>query len=135
MNSLSIFIYAADIINALNGVILFLVIVSTALAIITMVLYPIAKNDADGYSEGTIKKQADGIAAFFGKMLKSSLIVSATSMFFLVVVPTQTTMYLIAGSEISEEVATSERGKEVLNRVYDIIDRKLIELTKESTQK
>jgi hypothetical protein len=66
--------------------------------------------------------------------VKGFLIVWLTALTLYVVVPTQQTIYLIAGSQAGEAVATSETGQEILNDIQEVIKHQLGQLKSKETK-
>ena len=60
--------------------------------------------------------------------VKGFIIIWLTALTLHVAIPTQQTIYLIAGSEAGEAVVTSEAGQEIINDIQQVIKHQLGEL-------
>lgn len=101
MNNLSWFIYLADVIPGLGGLLVFVTIVCVFGFFLHMFLVWV--------SEDLVKPNYNVLAIIIAIALLSCLI------------PSKETLYLIAGSETAEAVATTEVGQEVLNDIHEVI--------------
>lgn len=113
MNNLSWFIYLADVIPALGGLAVFLSFFLGVGIFFYLLLAGVEDYAFQGVVEGSVKP-------------KYSLIILCLSlMLFSVFLPSREALYLIAGSETAEAVATSEVGQEVLDDIHEVIQAQL----------
>jgi hypothetical protein len=108
MNSLSLFLYLADV---SSGIAILLLIIASISAIVISV-YAMACAE-EGYP-------------FKFWLLLVPILCGITA----VLIPSKSAMYLIAGSELGEVVITSESGQEILNDVKLAIQQQIKELQK-----
>ncbi len=113
MNSLSWFLYLADIIPMLGFIIGQAVIVVIVLGGIGMAFWFFATLDDDDFPKPPFKR-------FFAVVIVMGLIGVLT--------PSKQTIYLIAGSEAGEYVVTSPEGQEIINDIKAIIKSQIEEL-------
>lgn len=107
MNSLSWFLYLADVIGNVKGVLILFCIISGSL----MAVWSIAKFGFHDDEDAVIfVKSTKHLPYFF---LFCTLLAS--------IIPSRDTIYLIAGSEAGETVVTSEAGKEILEDIQEVI--------------
>jgi len=117
MNSISWFLYAVDVLGGISKIVEilgFCVGVGTVLYLIAMAVIHVDIYDDD--------KQKIHIAQVW-KQLKINIKIFLIASLIGAVIPSSKTMYLIMGSEVSEEIVTSETGQ----RVQDAINKKLDE--------
>lgn len=123
MNSLSWFLYLADVLPSLASTV-------GVPAVIVAICAPIAVGFVWMMSQdsGAPQDIRDNIT----KALKATIFKLVPACFVLIVlaslVPSKETIYLIAGSEASEFVVTSDYGQEVLGDIKSIIEAQLEEL-------
>ena len=108
MNMLSLFLYLADI---SSGIVIILFIIG-AISSLVILMYAIVCAES-GYS-----------------FKFRYLLVPILPLIIAALIPSKSTMYLIAGSELGEVVVTSESGQEVLNDLKLAIRQQLKELQK-----
>lgn len=109
MNNLSWLIYVADMVGNLSGLLTGIIVMAVAL---TIIMGCIA---VDSYDEEY--KKSYGKKAY--KFLKLALLCGVLS----VVVPSKNTLYLIAASEMGEQVIQTETAKKVelyLNKLLEL---------------
>lgn len=114
MNTLSWMIYAADALGNVKGLLMAIGIISLAVGLIAMMVLAIGGADGD-VEPGSWKKP-----------LRFSWIPIASGL-FAAVLPSSTTVYMIAASEAGEAIVTSQDGKEMLSDVQSLIRKKLKE--------
>lgn len=102
MNSLTIFLYLADVLQNIGGVLFAISLISFIVTSGT-VLYCLLEGEN------------------LPKFLVFSTIVAVIFAFLAALIPEPKTMYLMAGSEVGEMVVTSEEGKAVISDVRDAI--------------
>ena len=122
MNSLSWFLYLADVIGNVQGVLV------TLSVILTMATFPwlICKLIGDD----SYNKKEKEIAKAFSFVPWLALAAATLA----AIIPSKETIYLIAGSEAGEAVVASETGQEILNDIKEVIQHQLSEL-KGTTEK
>lgn len=110
MNSLTLFLYLADIIGNLQ--VLFAWIGGLALVGFAVPIARVFLTNIDrSYDLLTYKK---GLAF-------TTALIAIVAFTFCSLVPSKQTMYLMAGSEVGEMVVTSEEGKAVLSDIREAI--------------
>lgn len=127
MNSLSWLIYFADVIPNLIALpisVLFGLLIFTAVGV-----------DTDKH--GNRCSDYPFYALFNGNRFHQILVfvVIPILILMIILVPSRLTIYLIAASEVSEQMATSEKGSAMLKDISDIIEFKLDDIRKELTDK
>lgn len=122
MNSLSWFLYLADVIGNIQGLLIFFAVIS---GLSTLVWF-----FAKAYSV-TDNDESAGRFANFTWYIPWVFVSTA---FLASVIPSKDTIYLIAGSEAGEAVVTSTEGQEILNDIKEVIRYQLGEL-KGTTEK
>lgn len=118
MNSLSWFLYLAEVTDSLKGVSIFFSIMFG----IAFVFWLAAK----AFS-GHDKEAMD--------LVRSTWFVPwvfSIATLFAVITPSKGTLYLIAGAEAGEMVVTSEAGQEILNDIKEVIQFQLSEMKGEN---
>jgi len=107
MNSLSILIYLADILPNLSVLSVILGVVLFFIGLVCCLAFADTEpgSEKDNYS----------------KWLKTSLLSWLTCLLIFVFTPEEKTIYLIAASEIAEEVVISPQGQSVLNKLDTIM--------------
>lgn len=124
MNSLSWFIYFANVLPVfvvtVNYIISIIIAGAIVLLIITAMNYDMEshyRNKSDGHIKWI---NSGGLIGGFIRTAKKlwflPIIVILTSL-----IPSEETFYLIAGSEASEAVVTSEFGQEILTDIREVI--------------
>ena len=123
MNELSFLIYLIDVFNSINsftGVMSFIAIISFIIVsfLTTVSLYCYQAQDTD-----------ENLAAYnaFQRGLKYIIVVCFIVVPLNILVPNQNTMYMIAASEVGEEVIMSPE----IDKVRTIINEKLDEILEE----
>lgn len=113
MNNLSWFIYFAEVIPSIGGLLIWVSIACIVGFILHAVFIKAHDYPLQGVTEGLVKPKYSLLALSFALATLASLI------------PSKETLYLIAGSETAEAVATSEVGQEVLNDIHEVIKAQL----------
>lgn len=117
MNSLSWFLYFADVVGNLRPA---FGVCSVFTGLATVILSIILIATSDGYNDAinfTTKKVIKIVApSFVAVLLVATLI------------PSRGTVYMIAGSEAGEFVVTSTEGKEIIGGIKEVIKHQLEEL-------
>lgn len=116
MNSLSWFLYLADVIGNVQGV---LVVATFVMCIMTFVGGVATMIGDDRYNP---KEKAVG--HYLRHCWKFTLALAVVA----AMIPSRDTIYLIAGSEAGEAVVTSEAGKEILLDIQEVIQHQLNQL-------
>jgi hypothetical protein len=110
MNSLSLFLYLADIVGSIQGIIVALFvpsIVGTFAFFIVMINY--CEDHYTGWHERGEK--------YFKRFLIAAILLSIP----LALIPSKLTMYLIASSEIGEDIASDPEVKAVLRDTIELL--------------
>lgn len=115
MNSLSWFLYFADVVGNVQGL-----LITAAVFAAFVTLFAIAAFSCE-QSYGGDKD----VAKLAGRFAKVSVVVCTLSALTAALIPTTQTIYLIAGSEAGEAVVTSPEGKEILSDIKDVIKHQL----------
>ena len=127
MNSLSWFIYLADVLPnfAWMGQVSFFFLLFGSIA--TVAVFVIANTEGSGNKDerAVVNKVCRGITVKI--LLPLSLLMLVTNL-----IPSKETIYLIAGSEAGEAVVVSEEGKEILSDIHEVIKFQLKSLKGES---
>lgn len=128
MNSLSWLIYLADIVNAVDNFFVFSIVPCTIGAIISIGIYVDLK--IDDVHDSKKERHAEATKS----ALTATWIFLAAFFFFgisLIVTPDKKTIMLIAASEFGEDIAQSDKAKNVGNKAYRALDKMLSEYLKE----
>lgn len=126
MNSLSWFIYLADILGNVSGILGVLGFFGTILGIIGIVSGRFVvwdKHYKDADTNERLDKSRTTIGNYGIRLFFAGIIFG----FLAAIIPSQKSMYMIAGSEIGETVITHPDTVEVYHEVRDIILEKLRE--------
>ncbi len=119
MNSLSWFLYLADVLPNLGGTFGIIGIVGIVVSLLTGLLATIA------YGDGAIESDAyAAIRKTCYKVLAGSLISILISAF----IPSKDTIYLIAGSEAGEYVVNTPEAQAIIDDIHEVIRHQLSEL-------
>lgn len=105
MNSLSWFLYLANVVSNLSPVLFYMIFVCGVSFVILSFVY------TETHNEGTRKK-----AAFY---LNRIFIVVLVLLGCLTILPSKETVYAIAASEFGESILTSEAGQQVLSALKE----------------
>lgn len=116
MNSLSWFLYMADVLPSLSWAVAILSIVVGAVSLLCMAFIS-DHTTTEERSAGVFRKTMVGMTW--------AVILSVLLFFVSFLVPSKETIYLIAGSEAGEYVATTPQAQEILNDVHEIIKSQL----------
>lgn len=116
MNSLSWFLYLADVIPSLGGVFVLMCVCCIMFYVVGAWIVGMEYSDREKV-----------FTPFYRKHRKKVFIFCILFAFIASVTPTQRTMYLILGSETTEAAMNSETGQRVLNAVNKKLDEYLTE--------
>jgi len=111
MNDLSLLLYFADVAERARVISLFLLIPLAGIFLIG--IFVISMEDG--------AKEATDFAKFFGRVIKRIKLTFILALVVAVISPTKTTVYLIAASEIGEDVI----GSPLADKIAAYIDRAL----------
>lgn len=126
MNSLSWLIYVADIVGNIKVIGALIIIMMIASSIMFLMSFPW---ESDCYGDDVeLPRRARKISA---KVFILCIIGTILSIF----IPSSKTIWLIAGSEIGENVLAKPETQEVLGDVYTIIQSKVKELKDKEVEK
>ena len=132
MNNISWYIYLADVLNnlghTLSGLMCFLGSVLGGFTVLTLLSFcnP-PRKDRYGEKEGE---------AFYNLRytFKKCMIISFSLLLLVIVsniiVPSRNTLLMIAGSQITQQVVTTQQGQEVLTHLSALINKKLSDMEK-----
>ena len=123
MNSLSWFLYLAEVLPNLAGTIVALSGILVVAITIVSLFRTIAVVDS-GMTLTPRKAEYKLIWGFWGKTVIPLLLLGT----LMNLIPSRETIYLIAGSEAGEAVVTSQEGQEILNDIKEVIRYQLGEL-------
>lgn len=128
MNSLSWFLYLADVIGNVQGLLVTLSVLSGT-GLFLWFLFGFIGIDSDWDAKRDVKRirvkeLSKSVVRFLWIPVMFALPAS--------LIPTRDTIYLIAGSEAGEAVVTSQEGKEILNDIKEVIQYQLGELKGEN---
>ncbi len=124
MNSLSWFLYLADVIGNVQGLLVATSVLS-GIGLSLWLLFGLLSIDSDFDVEKDVKRSrmTDHRKNVFRYLWLPVVFAFASS-----IIPSRDTIYLIAGSEAGEAVVTSEAGQEILNDIQEVIRYQLGEL-------
>jgi len=115
MNSLSWLMYTADVVAGIGGALALIVILGIGAVALRVI-----------WSMVTYSNYEDDQSLTAGKStVVKALTVVLIALLIDVLVPSKETVYLIAASEVGEQVVTSEEGKRVLGKIETWLDNKL----------
>lgn len=124
MNSLSWFLYFAEVVPSIAKLILALSLIG--LLAVFVLLFVANFTTANRWDSPETVEQKIAFKKFvFGKFWKVVISACIAGLFISALIPSKTTLYLIAGSEAGGTVVTSEEGKEVLNDIKLIIKQQI----------
>lgn len=116
MNTLSFILYLADVSGFIDRFASIIGIGGIIIAIIAFTIGQLAVTE-ENYT-GKAEEERKVVRAFAFGLLKYAMPALLLATF----IPSQKTLYLIAASEIGEEVVMSETGEKVLNIINDKLD-------------
>lgn len=128
MNKLTILLYLMDALESMSLFIWFGIIATAVAAFVTMIVYFTNKFDSTTWrtDERTAHtKEIENSAKRSSFWFTGTFIVLV---FISILIPSTQTLYLMAGSEVGEMAATSERGEQILNKIEMAIDAQLDKL-------
>jgi hypothetical protein len=122
MNTISIFLYLADVIGKISFIFVMMGLVLIACSVVWFISTAIY-NENQNYSWSKGEKKPYPVK-------QSTKLVALAFLLFTIagLIPSKDTMYLIAGSEIGETVVSSPEAKEILKDIRDVIGHQLNEL-------
>lgn len=120
MNSLSWFLYLADVIGNVRGVLILFAIIFGAVTLFWL------------FAKGCVAADDDESAKKFAHFMRFAPWIFVSVTFLVAIIPSRDTIYLIAGSEAGEAVVTSEAGQEILNDIKEVIQFQLSEMEGEN---
>lgn len=123
MNTLSWFLYLADRLPSLSGVVILMCVLFGIILILVSGTNYIVNHDHRENIDGKAKS-----SKFLEKVWFKHIPILLIPFFLALLVPTKETIYLIAGSEAGEAVVTSDEGKEILNDIHKVIKHQLSKL-------
>lgn len=119
MNSLSWLLYIADVIGNIKGVLIAFSIFLLVVLIVSWFFRALVSSDGD-YKEGGVLHSVTS-----SKLLYSSIVIFPL---IAAIIPSSTTIYMIAASEAGEVVVKSEEAREIFTGIKGIIKNKLKEV-------
>lgn len=120
MNSLSLFLYFVDVLISLSYLLHAVSMVGIAIFTAFVIGTAITCGDFLPHDRSILIKKIKPFAYALGIVMLLN-----------VVIPSERTMYLILGSELGEEMITSETGQ----RVFDVVNKRLEEYILEGSPK
>lgn len=118
MNALSLFIYFAEVSGNLGSFLSIVGWIGLISALVAGIIGFVIWGESDG------KGPWKGFVQYAKVAVVAGLITVTVSMF----IPSRDTIYMIAGSEASEAVATSATGQEILGNLEAILKAKVKEM-------
>lgn len=118
MNTVSFIIYLTYVIPTLGTIFGVATVVLGFTTLIGIIAYFCAQHDASSYRASEDDKRFPTTVL---SMLKLAGFSFATSLILAVVLPNQQTMYMIAASELGEEVIVSPEAKELYQDLRDVL--------------
>jgi heme/copper-type cytochrome/quinol oxidase subunit 2 len=128
MNKLTILLYLMDALESMSMFIWFGIIATAIAAVCTMQVYFAKKFNPSTWrtDQQTVHaKEIENSAKRASFWFIGTFIVLV---FLSILIPSTQTLYLMAGSEVGEMAATSERGEQILNKIEMAIDAQLDKL-------
>lgn len=116
MNNLSWFLYLAEVLSSTGSLAVFLSIVTGIGSIVGLILYFISMGDND-INKG---KDASAWVTFSGKLCVRFIPFFLFFSIYACLVPSKTTMYMIAASQLGEEIARTQAAGEVAKETQEI---------------
>ena len=119
MNTVSFLIYLTYVLPSLStifGIAAFVLGMATLVAIVT---YLVAKGEASSYRASDDDKR---FVVTVGGIVKFLVIGLVPSFLLALTIPDRQTMYMIAASELGEEVIDSPEAKQLYQDLRDVID-------------
>lgn len=120
MNSLSWFIYLADVAASMQGLL-------TGITIISSILYPAAWVIYGLVSEMESDRQREAYAVSRRKVTRLAVTAFLIAAPLNVILPSKNTMYAIAASEIGERVSKTEIANDAVKAVHAWIKKQITE--------
>lgn len=123
MNSLSWFLYIADVVSNISVFLSTIGVICVCLGALSIIPGYFVKWEFEDRNE-TIKKNRQNLAWFASR----SVIFGLSVIFISTLVPAKKTMYMIAASEMGEMVVQSEEAKEIFSELKQTIMYQLRDL-------
>lgn len=123
MNSLSWFLYIADVVSNISVFLSTIGVICVCLGALSIIPGYFVKWEFEDSNE-TIKKNRQNLAWFASR----SVIFGLSAIFISTLVPAKKTMYMIAASEMGEMVVQSEEAKEIFSELKQTIMYQLRDL-------
>lgn len=118
MNSLSWFVYLAEVIPSIGNLLGFVSVAALIIGAILLIIFLIALGESHIRRDKVLVKG-----------LTTGLICLFVFSFFFgilgILIPSKDTIYMIAGSEAGEMVVTSETGQEMISDIHEVIKHQL----------
>lgn len=136
MNSLSWLIYAAEVLGRVSVSFSIIASFATLATVVLVFVGMMSRSDAQGDASGRYGEtyKAVGIVrvAFWDKFLgawpKRTAAVAVIFGAVSIVAPSQSTIYMIAASEMGEKVVTTPEAREMLGDLRDVIAKQIKKL-------
>lgn len=126
MNSLSIFLYLIDVLDGVADFAAFMAIISFVASLLGAAIFIVATSEANKKHRSDEQREEDRKLAKSSKpWLKRAILTFFIVSVIVLLIPSQKTMYLIMGSEVSQEIINSETGKRVQNAINKKLDEYL----------
>lgn len=126
MNSLTLFLYLLDVLSNIKHFSETVVLGTAFVGAIAAMFGTMALSMETGWEDGVTYGGGTkiGVKTFLTKLVKYTIFNKILWVFIALTlfIPSKNTMYLMAGSEIGEEVIESELGQKVQDYVIDLID-------------
>lgn len=128
MNNLSWFIYLAEVLPNVRVLFGFAATLG-ALALFGWVLGSILTHERDSFDSDAVKKRKERFWEEKGYLPPKWAVITLVSLAVAAqLVPSTEAIYLIAGSEVAEVIATSESGQGVIQEIHEVILHQLSQL-------
>jgi len=124
MNSLSLMIYAANVVDKVSWLIGSAGFACVIIGVIATIMNLVPWTEWTWDSEDKKKKDA-ALKVRLGVVGKRLLCAAFVGLLFASLIPSSRTIYMIAGSEAGEMIVTSPEAKEIFNDLKSIIKSKL----------
>ena len=118
MNSLSWFLYFADVIGNLQGLLTLFAVLGGVISVFTCLGWLM---NLDIYGEQELTKTLGGITKKLAPAVAIAALVAAA-------IPSKETVYMIAGSEAGEFVVNTPEAKEIMTDIKEVIRYQLDQL-------
>lgn len=119
MNIVSFLIYLSSIIPSLGTAFLVLAIAGVIAAVLLVIIYFIALDTASSSCANTEDKEFPPKVLYW---IRTTIITTLVLVFLSTLFPDQKTMYMIAASELGEEVIQTPEAKQLYQDLRDVLD-------------